>query len=128
MPSRRRLVFVTVLVTVLALLHGLPWLVLILAPGWPTAVTVVAGVLLVGAALGFPFAMWQGHGAHHRDRFAIIGDVWLGVVWQLFAWSIVAGLVELVAALAGADRTVIRWIAGVALLWIAGLLIWGHRQ
>ncbi|WP_111765863.1 metallophosphoesterase [Nakamurella deserti] len=128
MPAKRRLVFSTVLVAVLALLHGVPWLVLVLAPGWPTAVTVTGTVLAVGAAVGFPVAMWQGHGARHRDRAAVAGDVWLGVVWQLFAWTLVAGAAELVAVVAGADRTVIRGIAVVALIWIAGLLLWGHRQ
>ncbi len=128
MPARRRLVFGTVLATVLTLLHGVPWLVLAAVPGWPTGVTVVAGVLAVVAAVAFPLTMWRGHGARHDDRAAVAGDVWLGVVWQLFAWSVIGGAVQLIAAIAGADRAVLRWITVVILVWTVGLLVWGHRQ
>lgn len=126
MPAGRRIVFTTVLVTVLALLHGVPWLVLIAVPAWPTPVFVVGTVLAVGAAVGFPFLMMRGHGRWHSDRAAVVGDVWLGVVWQLFTWSATAGLIDL--ALLGAGRPGRRGVAVAALVWTVGLLIWGHRQ
>ena len=79
MPSRRG-VFLTVLITVLVLLHGLPWWLLVLAPQWPVAWQVTGTGLAVFTLIGFPIAMWRGHGRAHRDRAAILGDTWLGVV------------------------------------------------
>lgn len=126
MPPRRRPVFLVVLITVLALLHGIPWLVLVALPGWPTPVFVTVTVLTVLAAVAFPFLMMRGHGRRHSDRAAVVGDVWLGVVWQLFTWSVLAGVIDLVLIAAGRDAR--RWVAVVALVWTVGLLIWGHRQ
>ncbi|MEP6980097.1 MAG: metallophosphoesterase [Nakamurella sp.] len=128
MSAGRRLVFGTALITVLTLLHGVPWLVLVALPGWPTPAFALATVLTVVLLLGFPPAMMRGHGRRHSDPLAVAGDVWLGIVWQLFTWSVVAGVVDLVLAVAGADRDARRWIAVVTLGWTAGLLIWGHRQ
>ena len=51
MPSRRG-VFLTVLIAVLVLLHGIPWWRLVIAPSWPKPVTIggtIATVLLLVA-------------------------------------------------------------------------------
>ena len=127
MPSRRGTLLV-VLVTVLVLLHGVPWWRLVLAPHWPTPITVAGTVVAIVALVGFPLAMWQGHG-HGKDGLAIIGDSWLGVIWQLFAWTVLSLVADLVLALAGvADPGRSRWVALVVLAWVGLLLAWGLWQ
>lgn len=128
MPSRRG-VFLTVLITVLVLLHGLPWWLLVLAPQWPAAWQVAGTGLAVVTLIGFPIAMWRGHGRAHRDRAAILGDTWLGVVWQLFAWSVLGGVVLVGLLLAGLPTVACaRWVAGGVLVWVALLCSWGLQQ
>ena len=125
----RRSVFLTVLVIMLLLLHGLPWWRLVLAPHWPVPVTVVGTVVAVVALLGFPLAMWLGHGRHHRDALAVAGDTWLGVIWQLFVWTVLGLIVDAVLAIAGVahpGRT--RWVALVVLGWVLLLCSWGMWQ
>jgi len=121
--------FLAVLVTVLVVLHGVPWWVLVMAPDWPASVTTCATILTVLVAAGFPLAMWRGHGARHRDGLAVAGDTWLGLIWLLFSWSVVGGVADLVLAVSGApypDRT--RWIAGLTVAWVALLATWGFWQ
>ncbi len=91
-------------------------------------VFIAATAVLVVVAVAFPFVMMRGHGRRHSDPMAVAGDVWLGIVWQLFTWSLLAGIVDLVLAIAGADRDARRWVAVVALVWTVSLLLWGHRQ
>ena len=129
MQGRRLSVFLAVLTSVLLLLHGVPWWVLVMAPDWPTPVTVTATSVTVLLLLAFPLAMWRGHGARHRDGLAVAGDTWLGMVWLLFSWSLFAGVVDLLLAVAGAPhpgRT--RWVAAVTICWVALLAVWGLRQ
>lgn len=129
MPPRRRSVFLLVLVTVLVLLHGVPWTLLVAAPDWPTPVTVAASAFALVALVGFPFAMWQGHGRHHRDWLAVAGDSWLGIVWQLFTWSIVGWVASGVLAVAGVDDPArSRWVAAGVLVWVTALSGWGLWQ
>ena len=97
----RTVLFVAVLAAVLLLLHGIPWWRLVLAPAWPTPVTVVGSVLALAALVGFPIVMGKGHGRAGRDGLAVLGDTWLGVVWQLFTISILGGIADLVLAVAG---------------------------
>jgi len=124
-----RSALLAVLVAVLLLLHGLPWWRLVLAPQWPAAAGVVGTVLAVVAFIGFPAAMWKGHGRAGRDGLAVLGDTWLGVVWQLFVWSLLSGLLDVVLALSGTrDPARSRWVAGVVLVWVAGLCGWGLWQ
>lgn len=125
----RRSAFLVVLVIVLLLLHGLPWWRLVLAPHWPTGITLTGTVLAVLVLLGFPFAMWQGHGRRHRDPLAVAGDTWLGVIWQLFVWSVLGLLVDAVLAavgVSGPGRE--RWVAGGVLVWVVLLCSWGMWQ
>ncbi len=92
-----------VAVGVLVLLHAVPWWRLVLAPDWPTGVTVAGSVVALLALVGFPLAMIGGHGRRHLDGLAVAGDVWLGVLWQLFVWSVLGAGVSVVLAVAGIE-------------------------
>ena len=81
---------------IVALLFGVPWWTLVGAPGWPVAAVVAGTAVAVLAAVALPFLMVLGHGRRQRDAAARVGDTLLGVIWVLFAWSVlglVAGLV-----------------------------------
>jgi uncharacterized protein len=82
----RRLAFACVLAVALCLLFGVPYLV-VLRPWAPTAGAVVAVVV----AVVFPVLMVLGHG-QGRDWAAKIADTTLGVVWVLFAWSVIGSV------------------------------------
>lgn len=121
--------FVGVVVLVLLLLHGLPWWRLVLAPQWPPPVTVAGTAVAVVALVGFPLAMVRGHGRHHSDALAVLGDTWLGIVWQLFAWTVIGeilGLALLVAGVTTPDRQ--RIVAGCVLIVVTVLCCWGNYQ
>lgn len=81
---------------IVALLFGVPWWALVAAPGWPVGVVVAGSAVALAAAVALPLLMVHGHGRRQRDAAARVGDTLLGVVWLLFAWSVlglVAGLV-----------------------------------
>lgn len=125
----RRPVFVAVLFTVLLLLHAIPWWALVLAPQWPPAVTIFGTAMVLIALVTLPLAMIAGHGRRHLDGWAVAGDTWLGVVWQLFAWTVIGEIVGLAAILAGVpspERT--RVIAIGVLGVVAALCGWGLYQ
>jgi predicted MPP superfamily phosphohydrolase len=125
----RRLGIAAAIISVLALLHGLPWWLLVWAPHWPAGVTVAFTVVTILAALGFPVAMYLGHGPAERDAAAVAGDTWLGIIWQLFAWSIPGGVALGIAVLAGADPTAAgRVVAIVVLVLVTGLCCWGYVE
>ncbi len=125
----RRVVFVAVLVTVLVLLHGLPWWRLVLTPDWPPPVTIIGTAVTVVALIGFPVAMIAGHGRRHIDGSAVLGDTWLGIVWQLFTWTVVGWVAGLMLALAGVpDPPRSRIVALSVLVVVAALCSWGYYQ
>ncbi|HEX6360946.1 metallophosphoesterase [Actinophytocola sp.] len=114
---RVRAGFLVVVVVAIGLLFGVPWLTLVLP--WPPVVVVIGAVVFVGAAIAFPFLMFLGHG-RGRDWAARVGDTLLGVVWVLFAWSVLG----LVARLVLPGRAV-----AVAVLVVAVVLIaWGVHE
>lgn len=117
--------FALVAGTVLILLHGVPWSVLVLAPAWPAWLFWVGTGLLVAAAVLFPVAMVRGHGRRAQDGWAVAGDTWLGLVWILFAWSVVGGLVDLALLVAGAGPAGRRWVAVAVLVVVVVLATWG---
>ncbi len=122
----RRIRFATVLIAVLTVLHGLPWWLLVIAPHWSTAGTVAGSAVAAVAVVAFPLAMVLGHGPGHRDRLAVAGDGWLGVIWQLFAWSVPGAAALGVAVLAGADLPVAaRWVCCAVLTLVLILCCWG---
>jgi predicted MPP superfamily phosphohydrolase len=115
---------------VLVLLFYLPWWSLVFSTtDWPVPV-VVAGTIVFGAGfLAFPVMMYLGHGRRRLDWAARIGDSVLGVIWVLFAWTLLGELLRLALLIAGVDnpdrsRIVAVVVAAVAL----GLLIWGYAE
>jgi len=125
----RRGVFLTVLVLVLLLLHGIPWWMLVLQPQWPGSITVLGSVLAMAGLVGLPLAMWKGHGRAHRDNLAVWGDTWLGLIWQLFIWTVLAELLELILALIGGEALGRhRWVAEIVVVWVVMLCGWGMWQ
>ena len=66
-----------------------------------------------------------GHG-RHSDAAAVIGDTWLGVVFQLFVWCLVTEPLRLVLWLSGVDSRPRDVISGVVELVLAlAALAWG---
>ena len=121
--------FAFVALLILLVLHGLPWWRLVLAPDWPVPVTMIGSAIAVVALVGFPFAMVAGHGRHHSDPWARIGDTWLGIIWQLFAWTIIGQIASVALLLAGTptpDRQRIN--AGAVLAVVTALCFWGAYQ
>lgn len=128
---RRRLPgpFALVASTVLVLLHGLPWWVLVLAPRWPPWLFWAGTAAILLAVAMFPVAMIRGHGRRHQDRWAIAGDSWLGVIWLLFTWSVLGGVVDIGLFLGGAPSpTAERWTAAAVLVVVLVLGSWGMWQ
>jgi len=125
--SGRRWVFAAVLVTALLLLFGVPWWVLVFAgPDWPGAVEVGGTVLFVAVAVAFPVLMYLGHRRAGRDWAARIADTTLGVVWVLFAWSVLANVARIVLALAGvANPARSRIVAAIVVAVVVVLVVWG---
>lgn len=116
--AARRGIFATVVVVALLLLFGVPWATLVLP--WSGPVVAVGTVVFAVAAAGFPFLMFLGH-ARGRDWAARTGDTLLGVVWVLFAWSVLG----LVARLAQVPPRVVA----VAVVAVAAVLVaWGVRE
>ena len=116
-------------VAVLLLLHGLPWWRLVIAPDWSPAATVVGTVLALVTIIGFPVAMVAGHGRRHRDGWAVVGDSWLGIIWQLFAWTVIGealGLILLAVGVPSPDRQ--RLVAAAVISVVIALSGWGLYQ
>ncbi|WP_127503688.1 metallophosphoesterase [Actinoplanes solisilvae] len=133
-PRRRRpgrvIRFALTLTAVLLLLFGVPWWTLFASGNdWPTGVFVAGTVIFAAALVVFPLAMFSGHGRHHRDGPAILGDTMLGVVWQLFVWSLLGQVLGLVLWAFGVDdpaRSRVATVAAVAVAVI--LLVWGFAE
>lgn len=129
-PRRsRRWRRVAVVLAILLLLFGVPWLTLVVGgAAWPAAVVVVGSIAFAAALAGLPMLMLSGHGRRH-DGAAALGDALLGVAWVLFVWSALGQVLELVLIVAGvADpgRSRIVTVAVVAVT--AVLLIWGYAE
>jgi predicted MPP superfamily phosphohydrolase len=128
--SVRVAMFSVTLASVIALLFGVPWWTLVAAGArWPAAVVVAGTVLFVGAAVALPVLMVVGHGRRHRDWAAVIGDTTLGVVWVLFAWSILGNVLGLGLAVGGvADPVRSRLVAGTVAVVSLVLVVWGYGE
>ncbi len=100
-----------------------------IAPDWPLPVTLAGTGLAVAALIAFPVAMVAGHGRRHRDGLAAAGDGWLGVVWQLFSWTVIGELVGLVLWAAGVGSPERQRAVAVGVLAVVTVLsCWGFRQ
>jgi uncharacterized protein len=130
-PRRRArpLVFALTLLTILALLFGVPWWTLVLAPGWPGQIAVAGTAVFLATLIAFPVLMFSGHGRRHLDWAARTGDMILGVIWVLFAWSVLGNALGLVLAAAGMtgpgrSRTVAVVVAALGFV----LVVWGYAE
>jgi predicted MPP superfamily phosphohydrolase len=118
------------LATVLALLFGVPWWTLFAAgTSWPPAVSVLGALAFLSCLAVFPVLMYRGHGGRHSDRAARVGDTILGVVWVLFAWSLIGNVLRPVLQIMGVadparSRVVAALVAGVSVV----LLVWGYAE
>lgn len=115
---------------VLLLLFGVPWWTLIAAGNdWPTGVFVAGTIAFAVALVAFPFLMFLGHSRHHRDGPSIIADTMLGVVWQLFVWSVAGQILSLVLWAFGVDDpTRSRVATAVVVVVTLVLLLWGFGE
>jgi len=131
-PARtlRRSLGGVVVLAVLVSLFLLPWWTLFdSGTDWPLPVVVVGTVLFAASLLAFPVLMVRGHGRRRQDRAARIADTTLGVVWVLFSWSALGGLLRLVLMACGVGDPARSRIEAVAVAVVAtGLLLWGHRE
>ncbi|AXB43394.1 metallophosphoesterase [Amycolatopsis albispora] len=122
--GRRPGVFAGVVVLALLLLFGVPWATVVLP--WSAPVVVAGTVLFGAAALAFPVLMFLGH-ARGRDWAARLADTTLGVVWVLFAWSVLS-LVARVTLLGVAEPQRSRIIAVLVLVISLVLVGYGVRE
>nr|WP_221381032.1 metallophosphoesterase [Actinoplanes polyasparticus] len=133
-PSRRRpgraIRFALILIAVLLLLFGVPWFLLLFSGNaWPLPVRVIGTIVFVAVLVAFPLLMFSGHGRHHRDGPAVIADTTLGVIWQLFVWSLLGQILTGVLWASGVDGPARYRIATVAILVVAlVLLLWGYTE
>ena len=128
--ARRAIRFTLIITGILLLLFGVPWWLLIVAGNhWPGAVTAAGTAVFAGALAAFPVLMFTGHGRRHRDRAARVADTMLGVIWVLFAWSVLGLLTGPVLWLAGvADPVRSRAVTAVVTLIALILLLWGYAE
>jgi predicted MPP superfamily phosphohydrolase len=121
--------FMVTVIGALALLFGVPWAVLVYpGPRWPTPVTILGTVVFVVALGAFPPLMVLGHG-RGRDWAARAGDTLLGVIWIMFAWSMLSFVLRLALALAGvANPARSRIVAAAVVIVALGLIGWGNRE
>jgi predicted MPP superfamily phosphohydrolase len=128
--AQRRWIGGLLVLVVLLLLFFLPWWVLLASgTGWPFPVVLSGSALFGAALLAFPAMMVLGHGHRRLDWAARTGDTILGVIWVLFAWSALGGVLRLVLAAVGAGgrgpaRDVAVGVAAVAVV----LLAWGYTE
>lgn len=115
--------FLAVVLVAIVLLFGVPWWALV-SP-WPAPVMVAGTVLVAVAAVAFPFLMFVGHG-RGLDWAARVGDTLLGVVWVLFAWSVLGLVLRLVLAAFGVSSA--RVVAVLVFAVAAVLVAWGVRE
>lgn len=128
-PRRPPGPFAFVAALVVLLLFAVPWWVLVLAPAWAAGWFWAGTLTVLAAAVLLPVAMIRGHGRRADDRWAVAGDTGLGIVWLLFCWSVIGGLVDVGLHLAGVPRpTGPRWTATAVLVVVVALGSWGMWQ
>lgn len=112
------------------LLFAVPWWTLFASgAAWPGPVVVIGTVVFVALFAALPLLMMAGHGARHRDRAAVAGDVLLGAAWVLFVWSVLGQVVRFGLFVAGVeDPHRGRVVAGAVVVAVAVLLAWGYVE
>lgn len=126
-PGRTRAVrFAVALVAVLLLMFGVSWWTLVMAPGWPGAVTAGGSLLYAVAFAAFPMLMVRGH-LRGSDAAARVADPLFGAVWVLFVWSLAGSVLRLALVIAGVPYA--ARIAAVAVIVVAVVLLtWGYAE
>lgn len=126
----RRVVFLGVVVTAMVLLFGVPWWALVFSgPEWPAPVVIVGTVGFAGAAVAFPWLMFLGHGPRGLDWAARVADTTLGVVWVLFAWTVLGTVPRLLLAALGVENPLrSRLVTGLVLAVAVVLIVWGFVE
>lgn len=106
-----------------------PWWVLLFGgQDWPAWVKAGGSVLTLLGLAGLPYAMMRGHGRRQEDAAAIVGDTLLGVIWVVFTWSVLLGILLRVALVVGGVGDGVqraRIVAYTVLAVSALLLSWG---
>jgi predicted MPP superfamily phosphohydrolase len=127
---RRAWRFGATLAVIIALLFGVPWWTLFASgASWPTAVSVLGALAFLGSAAALPVLMFRGHGRRHSDPAARAGDTLLGVIWVLFAWSLIGNVLRLVLLIVGvADPARSRIMAASVAAVVVVLLVWGYGE
>ena len=121
--SGRRGAFFGIMVTAVVLLFGVPWWTLVaFGPRWPAAVFAAGTVVFAGGAVALPWLMVLGHG-RGDDRAARVGDTLLGVVWVVFAWSVIGLLARIVLGLAGVENPLRSRIVAAGVVAVAVVLV-----
>lgn len=128
-PPRRSGRRIAVIVTVLALLFGVPWWTLVASGNaWPPAAVIAGTVLFVAGLIAVPALLFTGHG-RHRDLPAALGDALLGTIWVLFVWSLLGNVARLALLAAGVDDPLrSRVVTGAVIAVSVALLAWGHFE
>ncbi len=81
------------------------------------------------ALIAFSSAMVAGHGRRHRDGPAVAGDTGLGIVWQLFSWTVIGEVLGFALFAAGVPAPDRQRIVAVAVLSVVVVLCgWGNFQ
>jgi uncharacterized protein len=123
--GRRRARWVLVPFLVSGILHVVPWWRLALTPSWPPAAAAAATVAAVVLGIGLPTALVVGRG-RRIGAAATLGPVWLGIIWQLFVWTLVGELLRLALFAAGVpDPLRARAVALAVVGWTGVILAWG---
>ncbi|HEV3355408.1 MAG TPA: metallophosphoesterase [Pseudonocardiaceae bacterium] len=126
---RARPLFFVIPIVALLLLFGVPWWTIVASDSWPTAAFAVGTVVFAAGIVGFPLAMWRGHRHGGSDALARTADTTLGVIWILFAWSVLGLIVRLVLALSGVDNPLRDRITALAALAVGVVLaVYGNRE
>jgi hypothetical protein len=140
-PSLPRLVvFLSVLATASALLHGYAWLRVVSDPAWPAPWSTLLSALAALLAVGLPLAMigTRALSARAAVPLAWAAYVWLGALFYLDVSLLALDgsrlLFENVAAAralapwSSADPAGARALAAVAVIGALGLVTWGASR
>lgn len=123
-----RLKAAAILCLIVGLLYGLPaWTLFSANTGWGLATVGWLGAAV--AAIGHLALTFRAMAGARRDREATVAFTLLGVIWMLFAWSVIALPVRGLLAVAGVpDPTRSRLIAVGLLVVVAVLSAYGVRE
>ncbi|NUS92180.1 MAG: metallophosphoesterase, partial [Nocardia sp.] len=126
----RVLAITTTLVSVLMILFAVPWWTLVISGNrWPVPVVALGTAVFAIALVALPVTMVSSHGRRHLDWAGRFGDSLLGIIWVLFAWSVIGTIARFVLGFAGVpDPVRSRSVAVAVVLVAAVLLIWGNRE